>query len=474
MPAKLEVHGYWHGNEVSGDLYVYSDGTTVAKTTFPAIVELPPGTYELQLVYFAKEYNLSVGTNTRVSLSEGEYKRVNIDITDPFAPVPYPPPPQPYPPPPPPPVKYGYLSVSAYVMTCTGRKDVGAIVTIKEREWEGSYLTPCNLTLPEGTYTVVLERSEPPIRIEKTVVIEADKTTRLEVEFPWPYGCLEVHAYYDNMEVNATVSIEWAPGAVEATLTTPFVRDETEGWRGLTARYGDWVAYARAYVKVGATTKVLFRFPPTYEVIIATPEKTEYIEKEKKGTLRVRAFVDSEEVRAVVQIEGVPGYFDTPLEIRIPIGTYKVTCGYLVSTLEKTVTIEEGKTTEVVFNFSKKEIEEKVVIKKEEEVKVKKGTLQVEASIDGQKIVATVDVYKDSNRIGTYETPFILELEEGTYKLKATYENLKETRTATVVAGKVTYVEIEFKRVEMPKKAEVPWLLILIGLGALAFATKER
>jgi hypothetical protein len=256
------------------------------------------------------------------------------------------------------------------------------------------------------------------------------------------------------------------------------------------------VAYARAYVRVGATTKVTFKFPPTYEVIVVTPEKTEYVEEEKKGTLKVRAFVDSEEVKAVVQIEGVSGYFDTPLEIQIPVGTYKVTCGYLVSTLEKTVTIEEGKTTEVVFNFSRKEIEEKVVtkkeeevvtkeeegvvtkeeeeVKKEEEVKVKKGTLWVEASIDGQKIVATVDVYKDSNKIGTYETPFTLELEEGTYRLEATYENLKETRTATVVAERVTYVEIEFKRVEVPSKVEIPWLLILIGLGALAIATAKK
>jgi len=68
------------------------------------------------------------------------------------------------------------------------------------------------------------------------------------------------------------------------------------------------------------------------------------------------------------------------------------------------------------------------------------GTLEVHAYCDSTEINSTVEVVG----VGTYTTPFILDLEVETYTLNATYDEQTQTKMAEVMEGAVTQVEFYF------------------------------
>jgi hypothetical protein len=99
---------------------------------------------------------------------------------------------------------------------------------------------------------------------------------------------------------------------------------------------------------------------------------------------------------------------------------------------------------------------------------VGEGTLDVHAyaneRIGKTEVKATVEVVG----VGTYETPFTVKVPAGTYTLNATYQDQKQTQTATVEPDKTTRVEFEFKAPVVP----IPWAIIAapIALGTVVLA----
>jgi hypothetical protein len=89
------------------------------------------------------------------------------------------------------------------------------------------------------------------------------------------------------------------------------------------------------------------------------------------------------------------------------------------------------------------------------------GYLEVHAYADERigkiEVKATVEVVG----VGTYETPFTIKVPAGTYTLNATYQDMKQTKTATVEADKTTRVEFEFAAPEIP----ILWILIAIPVA---------
>lgn len=82
------------------------------------------------------------------------------------------------------------------------------------------------------------------------------------------------------------------------------------------------------------------------------------------------------------------------------------------------------------------------------------GIIDVHAFLNDTEVNASVEVVG----IGTYTTPFSLELPPRNYTLNATYETYSDSKTVTVVAGEITPVDFTFVLVP-----EIPWL-ILIGI----------
>jgi hypothetical protein len=90
----------------------------------------------------------------------------------------------------------------------------------------------------------------------------------------------------------------------------------------------------------------------------------------------------------------------------------------------------------------------------------REGVLEVHAYANW--LIARVEVKASVEvvGVGTYETPFSIKVQEGTYTLNATYHDQKASKEAKVEAGKTTLVEFEFK-------APVTHL-VLLSVGLLA------
>jgi hypothetical protein len=69
-----------------------------------------------------------------------------------------------------------------------------------------------------------------------------------------------------------------------------------------------------------------------------------------------------------------------------------------------------------------------------------KGVLECHAYIDTQEIAASVEIVG----VGTYTTPFSIELDAGNYILNATYEKQMQTKTATITEGTTTRIDFKF------------------------------
>jgi len=98
-----------------------------------------------------------------------------------------------------------------------------------------------------------------------------------------------------------------------------------------------------------------------------------------------------------------------------------------------------------------------------------KGTLKVDAYADGE-VAASVLV----GGVGTYETPFSLDLDPGTYTLKATYDTQTDTKTATVKEGETTSIVFHFSLPPVwpgwwPLAAAVGGVALITVVGVVAY-----
>jgi len=90
-----------------------------------------------------------------------------------------------------------------------------------------------------------------------------------------------------------------------------------------------------------------------------------------------------------------------------------------------------------------------------------KGVLECHAYEDTAEVAATVEVVE----VGTYLTPFTIELDPGDYLLRATYKDYPtQERTTTIVEGQVTREDFTFVVVVPPPPIE--WLPLAVGAGA--------
>ena len=84
-----------------------------------------------------------------------------------------------------------------------------------------------------------------------------------------------------------------------------------------------------------------------------------------------------------------------------------------------------------------------------------KGTLYCHAKADSEDVSASVEVVG----VGTYTTPFSLDLDPGTYTLNASYMGQEASQTVTVEEGKIKEVTFYFTA------PTVPWIPLAIALG---------
>lgn len=73
-----------------------------------------------------------------------------------------------------------------------------------------------------------------------------------------------------------------------------------------------------------------------------------------------------------------------------------------------------------------------------------KGSLKVSAYRGGQSVAASVEVVIDDITIGSYITPFTIDLDTGTYQLRVHYENQKLSKTVDILEGQTVFIKIEF------------------------------
>jgi len=87
-----------------------------------------------------------------------------------------------------------------------------------------------------------------------------------------------------------------------------------------------------------------------------------------------------------------------------------------------------------------------------------KGTLECHAYVDSRESAVAVEIVG----VGTYQTPFTVELSPGTYTLRATYLWQTQEKTVTIRAGETTRVDFRFAALPpLPPEA-------LIAAGVLA------
>lgn len=81
-----------------------------------------------------------------------------------------------------------------------------------------------------------------------------------------------------------------------------------------------------------------------------------------------------------------------------------------------------------------------------------KGYLKVKAYQNSTEVAASVEVVG----VGTYTTPFSLELDPGTYSINATYDTQKLGQTAPILDGQTTTVEFRFSIPPEPPPEQPP------------------
>jgi hypothetical protein len=103
-------------------------------------------------------------------------------------------------------------------------------------------------------------------------------------------------------------------------------------------------------------------------------------------------------------------------------------------------------------------------------IAVGKGTLECHAYVDTTEISATVTV----EGVGTYSTPFTVELTAGDYRLTATYAGQTQQKTVTIVAGVTSRVDFTFARPALTGPLEIWTFPVITWVGMLFPKVYER
>jgi len=96
-----------------------------------------------------------------------------------------------------------------------------------------------------------------------------------------------------------------------------------------------------------------------------------------------------------------------------------------------------------------------------------KGVLEVRAYADSTEVTASVEVVG----VGTYSTPFTIEVDPGTYTLNAVYGTQTDSKTYNVPEGATITVDFHFTAIIPPALEKAwPWLLLAALGGGAAYA----
>jgi hypothetical protein len=99
------------------------------------------------------------------------------------------------------------------------------------------------------------------------------------------------------------------------------------------------------------------------------------------------------------------------------------------------------------------------------------GILEVHAYANTTEVAANVEVVG----IGTYTTPFTMNLTAGTYTLNAKYNTQTQTKTTTITEGQTTIENFYFKAAPvLPKLMEIAKTIMPAAIGAIIIATTKR
>jgi hypothetical protein len=98
--------------------------------------------------------------------------------------------------------------------------------------------------------------------------------------------------------------------------------------------------------------------------------------------------------------------------------------------------------------------------------------LNVHSFLEDTEIIAQVQI----KGIGTYDTPFTLELNPGQYTLSSSYQTQQQTKVATLTSGQTTNIVFNFSPTPQaaPLIAPVIVVISLIGLGTAYALLKKR
>jgi hypothetical protein len=97
-----------------------------------------------------------------------------------------------------------------------------------------------------------------------------------------------------------------------------------------------------------------------------------------------------------------------------------------------------------------------------------KGVLECHAYIDTQEIAASVEILG----VGTYTTPFSIELDAGNYALNAIYNTQILSEAVTIIEGATTRVNFKFTKAPPPIPLGLVFLFLIGMLGAFAVTKK--
>jgi hypothetical protein len=89
-----------------------------------------------------------------------------------------------------------------------------------------------------------------------------------------------------------------------------------------------------------------------------------------------------------------------------------------------------------------------------------KGTLYCRAFANSDVVVASVEVVG----VGTYTTPFFIDLDPATYTLKASYQSQIQQQSATVVEGQIKQVNFKFAK---PAPPGIDWTPLILAAGVI-------
>jgi hypothetical protein len=99
-----------------------------------------------------------------------------------------------------------------------------------------------------------------------------------------------------------------------------------------------------------------------------------------------------------------------------------------------------------------------------------KGVIDVHARLDGVEVIAPVEI----TGVGTYSTPFTLEINPANYELKCTILKQTQAKTVTVASGQTMRVDFDFKTTPISPLPKVLPILAPILIGGVSLSLQRR